>query len=304
MDIEKIDLNLLRIFDAIIRTRNITMAGELVGLSQPAVSFALNKLRKLTSDQLFVRTTNGMEPTPRAVAMSAPIRHVLEVVHREVFLQEAFDPAESKKIFTLSLSDIGEMVFLPKLMKQLHLLAPNVTLRSVSMPPEKLEMAMETGEVDLAVGYFPDIVKTNFYQQHLFTHSFACLIRADHPVIKKKLTLRQFLDAKHILVRAEGRSQEILERYLIEKHIERKIGLVIPHFMSIPYLLAESEMVATIPLSCARVFAQSNNCRVVALPFESPTFDLKQYWHVRYHRDGANQWLRNIFHDTFLVGLD
>lgn len=304
MDIEKLDLNLLRIFDAMIRTKNVTLAGELVGLSQPAVSFALNKLRVITSDPLFVRTTKGMEPTPRAVRMADPIHRILEVVKREVFLQDDFNPHTSDRSFTLSLTDIGEMVFLPKLLKHLRAEAPKVTIKSISMLPARLEEAMASGEVDLAVGYYPDITKANFYQQQLFTHHFACLVRLDHPTIKGKLTLKQFLDATHVVVRAEGRSQEIFERYLEEQNIQRRIGLSIPHFMSIPHLLPESDMIVTVPYSCAKAFARLGSLRMLELPLKAPTFDLKQHWHARYHRDPANQWLRQIFYECFSKGID
>ncbi len=304
MDIDKLDLNLLRIFDALMRTRNVTSAGEIVGLSQPAVSFALSKLRTLTGDALFVRTVKGMEPTPRANRMADPIRHVLEVVEKDVFQQDDFNPLVSERTFTLSLSDIGEMVFLPKVLKRFKAEAPGVIIKSVSMPPARLEEAMTAGEVDLAVGYFPDITKANFYQQHLFVHTFTCLVRSDHPTIKKRLSLKQFLDATHVVIRAEGRSQEIFENYLEEHKISRRVGLIIPHFMSVPHLLQESDMLATVPYSCAKAFAKFGTTRMLDLPFEAPRFDLKQYWHARFHRDSANQWLRLMLYECFLNGLD
>ncbi|RJF95122.1 LysR family transcriptional regulator [Noviherbaspirillum saxi] len=303
MDIEKIDLNLLRIFDALMRTRNVTLAGEIVGLSQPAVSFALNKLRVLTDDLLFVRTSKGMEPTPRALRMADPIQHVLEVVQRDVFLKDNFDPLTSTRVFTLSLSDVGEMVFLPKLLKKLRMSGPGITFKSVSMTPARLEEAMTAGEVDLAVGYFPDITKANFYQQHLFTHTFACLVRRDHPTIKRQLSMKQFLDASHVVVRAEGRSQEIMERYLEGQNIARKVGLSIPHFMSIPHLLPESDMIVTVPYSCAEAFAKFGTLKMLDLPMKAPAFDLKQHWHARYHRDAGNQWLRGIIYECFSKGI-
>ncbi|RJF96573.1 LysR family transcriptional regulator [Noviherbaspirillum cavernae] len=303
MNIAEIDLNLLRVFDALMRTRNVTLAGEIVGLSQPAVSFGLNKLRTLTADPLFVRTSRGMEPTPRASRMADPVRHVLEVVQRDIFLQDEFDARTSQRTFTLSLSDVGEMVFLPKLLRRLRTDAPGITLKSVSMPPARLEEAMAAGDVDLALGYFPDITKANFYQQHLFTHTFACLVRRDHPTIKTKLTMKQFLDVYHVVIRAEGRSQEIIERYLEEQKIVRKVGLSIPHFMSIPHLLPESDMLVTVPYSCAQSFARLGELRMLELPMKAPTFDLKQHWHARYHRDAANQWLRGIIYDCFSMGI-
>ena len=303
MDNENIDLNLLRIFDALFRTRNVTRAGDLVGLSQPAVSFALNKLCVITADPLFVRTLKGMEPTPRAIKMADPVQLILEIASRDVFLQDEFDPNTSTRVFTLSLTDVGEMVFLPKVIRRLQTEAPNITLESISMLPNRLEEAMAAGEVDLAVGYFPDITKANFYQQHLFTHTFACLVRKDHPTIKEEISMAQFLDASHVVIRAEGRSQETFERYLEQQKIRRRVGLSIPHFMSIPHLLPETDMIVTVPYSCARAFAKLGPLRMMALPMKAPEFDLKQHWHARFHRDAANQWLRKTFYECFSAGI-
>lgn len=303
MDIEKLDLNLLRIFDALFRARNVTRAGDIVGLSQPAVSFALGKLRLLAADQLFVRTPNGMEPTPRALRMAEPIGLILEMVRRDVFPEEEFDAGTSTRTFVLSLTDVGEMVFLPKIIRHMRTEAPNITLQSISMSPGQLEEAMTACRVDLAIGYFPDINKANFYQQHLFTHTFACLVRKDHPTIGESLSLAQFLEATHVVIRAEGRSQEIFERFLTEQKITRRVGLSIPHFMSIPHLLPESDMIATVPYSCARAFARLGSLRMLPLPMKAPDFDLKQHWHARHHRDAANQWLRGAIYQCFSGGI-
>ncbi|MFM0011999.1 LysR family transcriptional regulator [Paraburkholderia sediminicola] len=303
MDIDTLDLNLLRIFDALIRTRNVTSAGEAVGLSQPAVSYALAKLRTITGDELFVRSRGGMEPTPRAIHMGVPIRQVLDMIRREVFQTDHFIPSEAERVFTLSLSDIGEMVFLPRLLRRLQTEAPHVTVKSVSLSPADLQEAMASGDVDLAAGYFPDIIKANFYQQHLFAHTFACLVREGHPTIRKRMTMKQFMDATHIVIRAEGRSQEIFERHLEEKRITRRVGLVIPHFMSVPHLLQATDMVATVPRSLAEALVSFGTVCMFDLPFETPKFDLKQYWHARFHRDPANQWLRQLVYESFIQGI-
>ncbi len=304
MDINDLDLNLLRVFDAIFQAKSVTLAGEQIGLSQPAVSFALNKLRVLIEDPLFIRTSRGMEPTPRAISMAAPIQHILESIKQVVLTREEFNPLLSERTFTISLVDIGEMVFLPKLLRCFRRLAPNIRIKIVSMVPLLLEDALATGEVDLAVGYYPDISKANFYQQHLFTHSFACLAARNHPYIKENLTMKQFLEASHVVVRAEGRSQEVFERYLEKKGIKRRIGLSVPHFMGILHFLPASEFVATVPYSCADAFSRFGALRKLNLPMKAPSFDLKQHWHARYQGDPANQWLRQTIYENFRNGLD
>jgi DNA-binding transcriptional LysR family regulator len=300
MDIETVDLNLLRIFDALMRTKSVSEAGNLIGLSQPATSFALAKLRRLCNDQLFVRTPKGMQPTPRADVMAGPVRHVLEVVEREVFQLVHFDPATSTRMFTLSMSDIGEMVFLPKLLKRLEQKAPGIGIKSMIMPPAQLESAMESGEVDLALGYFPDLKKANFFQQRLFESSFVCAVRKNHPTIGDKLTMSQFLSASHAVVRAEGRSQEIFEQLLETRGIKRRVALHIPHFMSIPFLLKDSDHICTVPFPGTEAFFTLAHIKMLALPMKVPSFELKQHWHARFQHDPANQWLRKIIYECFV----
>jgi DNA-binding transcriptional LysR family regulator len=299
MDMENVDLNLLRIFDALMRTRSVSEAGHLVGLSQPATSFALAKLRRSCDDQLFVRTTTGMQPTPRAVAMAGPVRHVLDVVEREVFQLAHFNPGASTRLFTLSMSDIGEMVFLPKLLRRLREEAPGIDIKSVAMPPQQLESALESGDVDIALGYFPDLVKANFFQQRLFLSSFACAVRGDHPLIRDELTMEHFLSASHAVVRAEGRSQEILEKFLESRGITRRIALNLPHFMSIPFLLMDSDHIFTLPRPGPEAFSKLAHIKVFEPPMKVPSIELKQHWHSRFQHDPANQWLRKIIYECF-----
>jgi DNA-binding transcriptional LysR family regulator len=299
MDIESIDLNLLRIFDALMRTKSVSEAGHLIGLSQPATSFALAKLRRACGDQLFVRTTRGMQPTPRATAMAGPVRHVLDVVEREVFQLAHFDPRTTTRMFTLSMSDIGEMVFLPKLLRRLGQESCGIDIKVVTMPPQQLERAMEAGDVDIALGYFPDLVKANFFQQRLFLSSFICAMRADHPVIGDELTMKQFLAASHAVVHAEGRSQEILEKFLESRGIKRRIALHIPHFMSIPFLLMDSDHIFTVPRPGAEAFSKLANIKMFAPPMKIPNIELKQHWHSRYQHDPASQWLRKMIYECF-----
>jgi DNA-binding transcriptional LysR family regulator len=299
MNIESLDFNTLRIFDTLMHTKNVTQAGAALGVSQPSVSFALNKLRALADDALFVRTPRGMEPTPRALKMAESIRLVLDVMEKEVFRREVFNPLTTDRNFTLSMSDIGEIVFLPKLIEQLSIAAPNATIKAVSLPPLELEEALASGTVDFTVGYYPDLTKANFFQQNLFRDSFVCMMRADHPVAGNKLTMEAFNSASHIVVRAEGRSEEIFEKFLEQRGLSRHVKLRIPHFMSIPHLLLDSDLIVTVPRSCAVSFLRFGSLKMLELPMKGPKFELKQHWHARYHRDDANRWLRRVIHSTF-----
>jgi len=185
------------------------------------------------------------------------------------------------------------MVFLPKLLERLRAQAPNAPIRSVSMPPHQIAEGLESGEIDLTIGYFPDLTRQSFFQQRLFTHHFACLMRAGHPLRGRRLTLESFLALEHAVVRAEGRSQEIFERFLERKKVRRKIVLLTPHFLSLPMIIARSDLVTTVPHALALYFSRlSPDLAIVQPPFQIAGFDLKQHWHRKFHNDSRNQWLR------------
>ncbi|TCK07157.1 LysR family transcriptional regulator [Marinobacterium mangrovicola] len=299
MNIKDIDLNLLKVFDAIQTTKSVSEGAALIGLSQPAMSFALSKLRRQFNDQLFVRTAKGMTPTARAMELADPVSRILETVNRELLQEAEFDPARAERTFTFSMSDIGEMVFLPKLLKRLLQVAPGVSIKTLVMPPARLERAMEEGEVDLALGYFPDLVKNGFYQQRLFRHNFATIARADHPVIGDSLSLEQFIEVPHAIVTPQARSQEIFHRMLAKQGIKRNIVLTIPHFMSVPFIVSTSDLIVTLPRAVGTSFAQLANIKVLEPPLENPVFVLKQHWHVRFHKDPANRWMRSLIYELF-----
>ncbi|MRW89772.1 LysR family transcriptional regulator [Duganella sp. FT80W] len=293
------DLNLLPVALAIYEEGSVSGAARKLGMSQPSVSVALNKLRTSLGDPLFVRTTQGMEPTPRAVTLVGPTRDILQRVQTEVLANEQFTPATTERKFTLALSDIGEMTFLPRLLELLRAEAPGASLSSVSMPPAELALALEHGEVDLAIGYFPDLKNRNIFQQRLFSHSFICLLSASHPHKSPRMTLQQFLKMGHAVIRAEGRSQELFEQFLTRKRIQRRVVLETPHFMSIPFLIAGSDLVATVPRAVGESFAQFADIKLVEPPLDIPSFDLKQHWHRKYAKDGANVWLRGVMATLF-----
>ena len=298
---KRLDLNLLPIVVVLYEERGVGKAAMRLGMSQPAVSSALARLRSAFNDPLFIRTARGMEPTPRAQALIAPARDVLTRVERDVLSGMAFDPSTTNATFSLALSDVGEMVFLPRILESLRSLAPMASVRSVSLPPRQLREALEKGEIDLAIGYFPDLEKSNFFQQRVFTHHFCCLMRADHPIASKRLSLRQFLDLQHVAVRAEGRSQEIFERFLLRRKLHPKIVLVTPHFMSLPIIIAKSNLAATVPHAIGMFFSKSStNIKTVLLPFSDlPQIVIKQHWHRKSHHDPRNQWLRKLMARLF-----
>jgi DNA-binding transcriptional LysR family regulator len=300
----KLDLNLLPVLVALVEEGSGSAAARRLKMSQPAVSAALTRLRDALADPLFVRTARGLDPTPRTLAVIAPVRAALALVNNEVMPGMTFDPATSTKTITLALSDIGEMVFLPRLLERLASEAPNVSVRSVTLPPDQTMRGLELGEIDIALGYFPDLKGNNLYQQRLFSHGFVCLLRSGHPIKSNRLTPKQFVDLGHAVVRAEGRSQEVFERFLQKEGIRRRVVLNTPHFMSLPAIIAKSDLVATVPLAVGTAFAQAAEIRLVRPPFAIPSFALKQHWHRRFHSDPQSKWLRALIHELFNESAD
>ncbi len=296
----ELDLNLLRVLVTLDEQRSVSRTAAKLGRSQPAISAALAKLRKFFDDPLFLRSGNLMQPTPRATGMVRSAQTVLERIQAEIITTPVFEPAVSERPVRLALSDVGEVVFLPALLQQLRASSPRVTICSVSLPATEVSHELERGGIDLAIGYFPDLLKSNCYQQVLFTDGFAGLIRADHPMGSHRLTLKQFLQLEHAVVRVESRTEEVIERYLSRHKIQRRVVLTTPHFASTPIVVAHSDLLVTVPEPLARYFSSaSTNLRVVGLPFELPRIELRQFWHHKLHTDPRNRWLRTLIYNLF-----
>jgi DNA-binding transcriptional LysR family regulator len=297
-----LDLNLLPIAFALYDELSVSRAARVLGMSQPAVSMALKRMRQTFDDPLFVRVPNGIAPTPRAHAIIQKSRPLVGRLQQDLVKGQSFDPATSSQTFTMALSDVGEMAFLPRIIPLLYELAPNCPVRSVSLPSSQLAHELEKGGVDAAVGYFPMLATKNFRQRRLSTHRFACLMRVNHPLWSERLTVSSFLEADHLVVREEGRSQEVVERFFARRRIRRRVRAYTSHFLGVPFILAGSDLVATVPYAVARDFAGMSSQLAVALtPFEITGFELKLHWHRRFDNEPRNRWLRDqltrIFRD-------
>jgi DNA-binding transcriptional LysR family regulator len=296
----ELDLNLLRVLAAIEEKRSVSAAAVVLQRSQPSVSAALARLREFFDDPLFVRSGNTMQPTPRVIEVMGPVREVLSRIGMEIVAAPVFDPSTSQQPVVLALSDVGEVVFLPRVLQELRRVAPRISLRSVSLPAEDLARGLEAGTIDLALGYFPNLTQHNFFQQTLFADTFTCLLRADHPVKSARLSLKQFLQLDHAVVRAESRTEEVIERFLVRRRIQRRVVLTTPHFASIPPVIEQSDLIVTVPEPLARYFAGvSTRLRIVKPPFEAPRIDLRQFWHRKFHHDARSRWLRALMCELF-----
>lgn len=297
----RLDLNLLAVAVALQDEGGVSRAALKLGLSQPAVSGALARLRRHFDDPLFVRVAAGMAPTPRGASLVERARELLRQVDEELLAPARFNPTTEQRPFTFAMSDVGEMVFLPRLLERLGREAPGAMLRSVSLRPLALAEALEAGEVDLAIGYFPDLKRrSGLFQQRLMQHRFTGLLRHDHPLQGARLSQAEFLGLQHVVVQSEGRSQEIFERFLKARGLSRRVALTTPHFLAVPRLVAGSDLAAVVPHALARVHGvAAHGLRTVRLPFDTPPIELNQHWHRKVHKDARHAWLRALVSALF-----
>ena len=293
------DLNLLRVFDAVWRHGRLRLASEELELSQPALSHSLKRLRQGIGDPLFVKAPTGMQPTARAVQLAPVVQSILANVREHVLTTPGFDPTSVCRRFTIAMTDVGEMILLPKLLRLLMSKAPAIGICTVSMQPRDLAAAFQKGQVDLAIGYFPDMSGLDILQQRLFSVGFVCVVRAGHPAVHEWLTQEQFRNLPHAVVKTEARSQEIVEQYLKQHGIRRRELLRSPHFSSFPMVIASTNLVVTVPAPIGELFRQIADLQILQPPFPIPSIDVKQYWHRYQQSDPGNRWLRSIVADLF-----
>lgn len=292
MDLKDIDLNLLVVFNQLLVERSVSKVAEHLGLSQPAASNALARLRKLTGDALFLRTTKGMEPTPFAQQLAEPIAQALGLIHGAVNHRASFDPATARRAFTVCMTDIGEVYFLPKLMEELARDARGITLRTVRNTSVNLRDEMEAGRIDLAIGLLPQL-KAGFFQRRLFRQRYVCMFRKGHALDKRKVSLSEFSSAQHVVVVSEGTGHGKVDELLERGGVARQVVLTVPHFVAVGHILQHSDMVATVPERLAQALVGPFGLTYVKHPATPPEIAINMFWHAKYHRDPANEWLRS-----------
>ncbi len=292
MEMRDVDLNLLLAFEAMLDHCHVTRAGEAIGLSQPAMSAALSRLRTLLGDPLFVKVGARMQPTARAQALAGPVRRVTATIRAEILPSDGFDAATSERVFTLITPDIGEMIFVPPLMAHLSRQAPRVRLNVVSRPRLAAAEALSGGTADLALGYFPDLDGAGFFRQQLFENRHICLLRQGHPAVRDgRLTLDDFLACQHVVVHPDGR-EHVFEQHLQQLGVQRQVVLELSHFMSLMPIVDSSDLVATVPRDLAELCQRYAAVQIVEAPVSSPVIPVCQFWHRYAHRDAAHVWLR------------
>lgn len=298
MELEDIDLNLLVVFKHLLAERSVSRVAAVLDLTQPAVSNALGRLRKLLGDELFLRTATGMEPTPFAEQLADSVTYALGMIHSALNQRTSFDPATSDRPFVIGMTDIGEIYFLPALTQRLRREAPGVTISTVRNTAVNLRDDLESGKVDLAIGLLPQL-KSGFFQRRLFTQRYVCLMRKGHPLDRPKITLAQFSAAEHLLVVSEGTGHGKVDEVLRRSGVERKVILTVPHFVAIGHILQAADLVATVPERLAERMTKPFSLVAVPHPARLPEVAINVFWHAKYHKSPANQWLRALVFELF-----
>ncbi len=294
----QIDLNLLELFDTIFRTRNLTATGGRLGLSQPAVSYGLAKLRESYGDALFVRMQRGVQPTPFAEQLAAPVAAALQIV-RGTVQKSVFVPSQTVRAFRIAMTDIGERYFMPRLSQWLAVQAPGVSIETLAPDLAELAEGLACGDIDLAVGYLPGLGK-QVHQQVLFREHFVYLMRSGHPALADALTVGQLRHLSHVVASPPGTQHwATVEKVLASPKVKARIVLRVGSFLCVGPIVAETYLVSPVPNNLAGLVATHLGLRLCAPPTKFPEFDISLYWHQRYHQDPALVWLRGAMTALF-----
>lgn len=295
MNIETFDLNLLRVLAALLQECNVTRAAERLHLSQPAVSHALNRLREQLHDPILVRVGNQLQPTERAAAWAEPVRIWLAQVQATLTPAD-FDPAQVERVFRVSMPDYCEFLLAGELLAALARQAPRVRLALLSLGPAVAEQGLESGDLDLAIGYLGEMsASTNFYRQTLFSETFVCMAKQGHPRVQGALSLEAFCAEEHMLVSPQGGGfKGVVDALLQAQGLSRRVRVSLPHFLMAPALVAQSELLVTFAARAAQRFAQQYPLQVLPPPLPIPGFQVSQAWHVRTQHDPVQRWFRQL----------
>lgn len=291
----KLDLNLLTVFDALLRAKSVTRAGEALGLNQSSTSNALQRLRDTFDDPLFVRSGNQMVPTPLASAMAESVRNALGEVRHALEAASPFDPARSNHTFRISVNDAGQLFFIPKLIAHIRRLAPSVAVYTVDTGPHSAKQLLADGTIDLVIGLIDDF-GADFHRQILFNDTVVCAVSARRFPGRQTLTLEEYLSGSHGAYGPVSPSHILInraiDRIFTMHRRDRRVLLRLSYTTGLGSLIEATDLIFTLPRAIAFLIRDTANIRVLPLPFKGPRYEISQEWHHRFHRDPANQWLR------------
>lgn len=296
MNIRGLDLNLLVGFEALIIERSVSGAARRARLSQPAMSNLLARLRKAFGDPLFERTGQRMVPTARARQLAAPIGDALDVIRKAIGERPSFTPSTADVRYSIATTDYAEVVILPNLLRTIKRCAPKVALQMkrlkgiFDMPLAELDVC------DFALGFFPLPLPpgAGLNGTALFQERFVGILSKRHRMARQKFGLRQFLSLEHIRVNYSDEGPGLIGDAMQKIGHRRKVGLIVPHLVTVPFLTADSEMLGIVPLRLARALSPSLGLRILELPLEVPPLTMSLVWHERHQQDAAHRWFREF----------
>ena len=291
-------LNQLRLVDALARNSNLGEAAEEIGLTQSAASHALARLRDELQDPIFVRTSEGMRPTPYGNRLAASVRDALQSLRAGLDRHPEFVPGTSSRTFNVIMSDVSQMLYLPRLLPRLSAEAPDVSLRVRALPSKAPHLVLESGEVDLAVGAFSRLI-AGCRQKRLYRERYVCVVRQNHPRFDQGMTAEAFCSVPQALVDPRGYVHERLDRWLAQQKVSRAAKLHVPYFLSLPLVIARSDLLVIMASRVAKTYAEMLPIKILPPPVKLPAYDVRLFWHERFHRDPANRWLRSLYVDLF-----
>lgn len=292
-NIGKIDMNLLRVFEAVYRTSSVSRASEELGVSQPAASRAIGKLRLALKDALFVRTQTGVEPTPKAHRLAAPVAAAITALTSALLDTDAFDPMTTHRTFHLNLTDTGEALFLPELLERLNEIAPHARLQSFSTPREEIADALDSGRLDFAVGYLPDLAGTQSLA--LYQDEHVILLRKEHPLAGPP-DHDTLASLEFVLVRPHLDTTKILQSL----RLDHQVKVTVSHFLALPRVIQGSDLGAWIPARIARaLFLHDGAYSCITPRLPATAFTVTLHWSRRFEHDAAHRWFRQQLLDLF-----
>jgi len=289
----RIDLNLLPVFLTLMEERSVTRAAARLGITQPALSNALTRLRALLQDPLFVRERYGMQPTPQAQQLAPAIAAALTALDEVVLGQQAFEPARAERLFTLAPNSYAEYVLLPAIVARLREEAPGIRLRLTPFGADLAETGVVSGSTALVLGRVVD-PPDNLVVQHLMDEGLACVVRAGHPQVGRRITKKQYERLRHVNMLPPGRLRAGLFQALERQGLQREVALSVTHFLAIPEMVAVTDYCATLPLQICHRLRDDPRLRVLPAPVDLGTFPVQMAWHVRHRQDPAHRWLRTL----------
>lgn len=280
-------------FDVLMREQSVSRAAERMYITQSAMSHTLNRLRQLFDDPLLVRTSSGMKPTPRALALVDPLQKALQEIDRLINSPPTFDAKTSQRRFFIAATDYVEYLIIPSLIGYMTRLAPGVDVYVDHPNLRSLEKDLENGDLDVALG-FDVILNTpkHLCSERLFDERMACMVRKDHPCVGEEISLEQYISLKHLLVSTSPKQTGIVDEWLAERGLDRRVALKIPHFLTAPFILAESDMVLSVPQRMAEQFVHLAPLKMVPPPIDLPNNQVVMVWHPLDDKEPSCTWLR------------